>query len=148
MAYVMIVDDDEAMGDAVAAMLQDAGHEVGIELEITKAVTSMETRRPDLVILDVMFPNDETAGFTLARAMRHHNEKLKGIPILMLTAVHQEYPELRFSNRDIDDYWLPVAEYLSKPVDPSVLREKVSALLSESNVSTGSVRKEACDDKQ
>ena len=143
MAYVMIVDDDEAMGDAVAAMLQDAGHEVGIELEITKAVTSMETRRPDLVILDVMFPNDETAGFTLARTMRHHNEKLRGIPVLILTAVHQENPELRFSNRDIDDYWLPVAGYLKKPVDPSVLQQKVSALLAEKNVSASSVGREA-----
>ncbi len=139
MAYVMIVDDDEDMANAVAAMLRNAGHEVCIELDQKKAVTCMEERRPDLVILDVMFPNEKTAGFTLARAIRHHNEKLKGIPVIMLTAVHQEYPELRFCNRDIDDYWLPVAEYLSKPVDPSVLREKVSALLSEKNVSVGSV---------
>ncbi len=148
MAYVMVVDDDEDMANAVAMMLQNDGHEAGIELEIDKAVASMEDRRPDLVILDVMFPNNKTAGFTLARTMRLYNEKLKGIPIIMLTAVHQEYPELRFSNLDIDDNWLPVAEYLSKPTDPSVLQEKVSALLSESKVSTGSVRKEACDDKQ
>ncbi len=130
MAYVMIVDDDEDMANAVAMMLQNDGHEAGIELEIDKAVASMENRRPDLVILDVMFPNNKTAGFTLARMMRLYNEKLKGVPIIMLTAVNQEYRGLQFSNRDIDDHWLPVAEFLDKPVDPSVLREKVSALLS------------------
>ncbi len=130
MAYVMVVDDDEDMASAVAMMLQNAGHETGIELAIDRAVTSMEARRPDLVILDVMFPNDKVAGFNLARTMRLYNEKLKGIPVIMLTAVNQEYRGLHFSNRDIDDHWLPVAEFLDKPVDPSVLREKVSALLS------------------
>ncbi len=130
MAYVMVVDDDEDMANAVAMMLQDDGHQVGIELEIDKAVTSMENRRPDLVILDVMFPNDKSGGFNLARTMKHYNEKLKGIPVIMLTAVNQEYRGLHFSDRDIDEHWLPVAEFLDKPVDPTVLREKVSALLS------------------
>ena len=130
MAYVMVVDDDEDMANALAMMLQNDGHETGIELEIDKAVASMENRRPDLVVLDVMFPNNKTAGFTLARTMRLYNEKLKCIPIIMLTAVNQEYRGLHFSNRDIDDHWLPVAEFLDKPVDPFVLREKVSALLS------------------
>ncbi len=148
MAYVMIIDDDEDMASAVATMLQNAGHEVDIELDHKKAVTCMEERCPDLLILDVMFPNEKTAGFTLAREMRLHNERLKDIPIIMFTAVNQEYQGLHFSNLDIDDHWLPVAEFLDKPVDPSVLREKVSTLLAGKNVSAGGVDKEACDDKQ
>ncbi len=138
MAYVMIVEDDEDMANAVATMLQNAGPEVGIELDHKKAVASMEERRPDLVILDVMFPSEKTAGFTLARTMRLHNERLKDVPIIMLTAVNQEYQGLNFSSLDIDDHWLPVAEFLNKPVDPSALREKVTALLSGTVASAGS----------
>ncbi len=137
MAYVMVVEDDEDMANAVATMLQNAGHEVGIELDHKKAVTCMKERRPDLVILDVMFPGEKTAGLTLARTMRLHNERLKDIPIIMLTAVNQAYQGLHFSKLDIDEHWLPVAEFLDKPVDPIVLRNKVAALLSGTGASAG-----------
>ncbi len=142
MAYVLVVDDDEDMASAVAAILRNDGHDVGIELDHTKAVTCMEQRRPDLVILDVMFPNDKTAGFTLARKIRLSNERLKDILIIMLTAVNEEYAGFHFSNRDIDDHWLPVAEFLNKPVDPFVLREKVAAILNTARQGKDSVSKE------
>ncbi len=145
MAYIMVVDDDEDMASAVVAMLQNDGHEALAEHDTDRAVASMEERRPDLVILDVMFSSGKTAGFTLARAIRHHNEKLRGIPVLILTAVHQEHPELDFRDRDIDDYWLPVAGYLRKPIAPSVLRQKVSESLFEKNMSADGVGKEASD---
>ena len=128
MAYVTIIDDDEDFASAVAKVLRDGGHEVEIKLDIQSAVKSMEERRPDLLILDVMFPEDSTAGFTLARKMRHHSEKLKDIPILMLTAVNIKFP-LGFSERDIDDHWLPVADFVEKPVDFDVFQSKVTALL-------------------
>lgn len=128
MAYLLIVDDDEDFAGAAATVLRAAGHEVQIELDPASATASMETRRPDLAILDVMFPEDVSAGFELARTMRHHNEKLKGIPILMLTAVNVKFP-LGFGTRDIDDTWLPISDFLEKPVDLDVLRNKVEALL-------------------
>lgn len=130
MAYLLIVDDDEDLANAAAKVLGNAGHKVAIELETKKAIKSMEAKCPDLVILDVMFPEDSSAGFELARTIRHHNEKLKEVPILMLTAVNTKFP-LGFSQRDIDDNWLPVTDFLEKPVDLDVLRNKVSALLEE-----------------
>ncbi len=128
MAYVMIVDDDEDFAAAASTILQNAGHEVQIELDTESATKSMEKRPPELVILDVMFPEDASAGFELARTMRHYNEKLKDIPVLMLTAVNAKFP-LGFGSRDIDDNWLPISEFLEKPVDFDVLRGKVDALL-------------------
>jgi DNA-binding response OmpR family regulator len=128
MGYVMIVDDDEDFAVAAAEILRNAGHEVQTELQIGSAVESMEQRRPDLVILDVMFPQGSSAGFELARTMRHENEKLKGIPVLMLTAVGQKFP-FGFGSRDIDDGSLPVDDYLEKPVDPDALADEVSRLL-------------------
>ena len=128
MPYLLIVDDDEDFASAAAMVLRDAGHEVGIELEPQKALASIERRQPDLVILDVMFPENASAGFELARTIRHHSEQLKHMPILMLTAVNVKFP-LGFSSRDIDDTWLPVTDFVEKPVDFDVLRNKVSALL-------------------
>ena len=130
MAYVLIVDDDEDFASAVAAVLRGAGHEVGIELDPQSGLASIEGRRPDLVILDVMFPEDASAGFELARTIRHYSEKVKDIPVLMLTAVNQRFP-LGFTPNDIDESWMPVADFLEKPVDFDVLRSKVAALLSK-----------------
>lgn len=135
MAYLLIVDDDEDFAGAAATALRAAGHEVQIELDPAGAVASMETRRPDLAILDVMFPEDVSAGFELARTMRHHNEKLKGIPILMLTAVNVKFP-LGFGTRDIDDTWLPISDFLEKPVDLDVLQNKIEALLERTTSSS------------
>jgi two-component system OmpR family response regulator len=130
MAYVLIVDDDEDFASAVAAVLRGAGHEVGIELDPQSGLASIEGRRPDLVILDVMFPEDASAGFELARTIRHYSEKVKDIPVLRLTAVNQRFP-LGFTPNDIDESWMPVADFLEKPVDFDVLRSKVAALLSK-----------------
>ena len=128
MAHVMIVDDDEDFASAAATGLRAAGHRVQIELETSAALRSMTQRAPDLVILDVMFPESSSAGFDLARQMRETAAKLGAIPVLMLTAVNQRFP-LGFSARDIDDEWLPVHDFLEKPVDIETLRSKVAAML-------------------
>jgi CheY-like chemotaxis protein len=130
MAYVLIIDDDEDFADTTATVLRKEGHNVQIELDTDDAAQSMENKRPDLVILDVMFPEDASAGFELARYMRHESEKLKSIPILMLTAINAKFP-LGFGPQDIDDIWLPITDFLEKPVDFDVLRSKVAKLLHE-----------------
>jgi len=128
MAYLLIVDDDEDFATAVATVLRGGGHEVRIELDLSAAVRSMTERRPDLVLLDVMFPEDSTGGFELARSMRRQHAALQDVPILMLTAVNTRFP-LGFSAKDIDEDWLPVTDFLEKPVDLDVLAERVATIL-------------------
>ncbi len=148
MAYVVVIDDDEDMATATATVLRDSGHDVRIELDISKAESVLKERRPDLIVLDVMFPGDLSAGFVLARKIRHNISKLKGVPVIMLTAVNKVYAGFNFSNCDIDDHWLPVAEFLNKPVDPVVLQEKVAALLSGAGSIAAYAGKEACGAEQ
>jgi DNA-binding response OmpR family regulator len=128
MAYVMIVDDDQDFAETIALVIQNEGHEVQLKFDPESAFESMQDRTPDLVLLDVMFPEDSSAGFELARAMRHENEKLKKVPILMLTAINAKFP-LGFGPKDIDSEWMPVTDFLEKPADFDVLREKVAKLL-------------------
>lgn len=128
MSYLLIVDDDEDFATAVAMVLRSGGHDVRIESELSAAIRTMTERRPDLVVLDVMFPEDSTGGFEIARQMRWRHDTLKDVPILMLTAVNTRFP-LGFSSKDIDDDWLPVTDFLEKPVDLDVLAERVAAIL-------------------
>ena len=131
MGYLLIVDDDADFANAAARVLGEAGHEVDIVLDTTSAVKCMEQKRPDLIILDVMFPENAAAGFELARTINDRKNDFKGVPILMLTAVNAKYP-LGFSSRDIDDDWMPVTDFLEKPADFEVLRRKVAALVGKS----------------
>ena len=127
MAYLMIVDDDREFASALSLVLVQEGHEVAVQTDTALAMAEMQSRPPDLAILDVMFPGDDFAGFELARAMCKSPD-LKRIPILMLTGVNQQLA-LNFSNLDTDTSWLPVCEFVDKPVDPKVLAGKVRSLL-------------------
>jgi len=130
MAYILLIDDDEDFTNAAATVLRSDGHEIRIELDIHSGASAMEQRVPDLVVLDVMFPEDSSAGFELARNIRKYDNELRNVPILMLTAVNQEFP-LGFNPNDIDDNWLPVQMFLEKPVDLDLLKEKVRRLLEQ-----------------
>jgi len=131
MSYVMIVDDDEDFAQAAATVIRTAGHETEICLTTSGAIERMEGRPPDLIVLDVIFPEDNNAGFKLARQIRRPECSLNTIPILMLTAVNQESP-IKFGPSDIDDQWMPVTDFLEKPVELDVLRDKVDELLQTS----------------
>ncbi len=130
MAYVLIVDDDEDFTNATSMVLQQAGHEIQVSLDTATAEKSMKEKTPDLIVLDVMFPENSSAGFELARSIRAYEGDIKNVPILMLTAVNQKFP-LGFSASDIDEQWLPVQMFLEKPVDLEVLQSKVAEILAK-----------------
>lgn len=125
MAYLLIVDDDPDFASAVAMVLKGQGHETAIETDADRAVDNIRGRRPDAVILDVMFPENDTAGFEVARSIRR---AFGHLPLLLLTAVNQQFP-LGFSNKDLDPTWLPADDFLEKPIDFQLLRTKVDQLL-------------------
>jgi CheY-like chemotaxis protein len=125
MAYLLIVDDDTDFAGAVTTVLRSRGYEVAVETDAEQALERIRRRRPDAVILDVMFPENDTAGFEVARAIRR---TCGALPVLLLTAVNQSFP-LGFSNKDLDPAWLPAVEFLEKPVDFELLCEKVAGIL-------------------
>ena len=128
MAYILIIDDDEDFSDAAAIELRQAGHEVVEELSIEGGQESIAARQPDLLILDVMFPEDRAAGLKLAQFL---HRDCPDLPIILLTAVNQEFP-LGFSKKDIDDVHMPVTDFLEKPVNLDTLCRMVSDLLEKS----------------
>lgn len=127
MAYILIIDDDPDICEAIKLVLFEEKYEADISDDLDKAFEKMKKRKPDLILLDVMFPDDDSGGFVFAQNLRNHDE-FKDIPILMLTAVNQEF-SFDFSSEDIDDEWLPVSDFIEKPADFEILKEKVSKLL-------------------
>jgi CheY-like chemotaxis protein len=127
MAFVLIVDDDTDFAGAVGTMLKSRGYETAAEIDAERALDRIRERRPDVVILDVMFPENDTAGFDVARAIRRN---FGGLPVVLLTAVNNTFP-LGFSNKDRDPTWLPVAEFMEKPIDLNRLCDKIDSIVSK-----------------
>lgn len=128
MAYILIIDDDQDVLDVSAAALGAEGHEVATELGTETGYQSILARRPDVLVLDVMFPEDSAAGLKLAQRLR---QDTPGLPIIILTSVNQEFP-IDFSTKDIDDVHMPVTDFVEKPVQPAILCQKVAALAKQS----------------
>jgi len=125
MSKILIVDDDQDVVNVTSMILREGGHEVEAELDAKKALSRIEASRPDLLVLDVMFPDDSTAGFQLARDIR---AKHKELPIIMVTSVNQS-SAVRFGKRDIDPDWLPISEFVEKPIKKKALLDLVGKLV-------------------
>lgn len=130
MKKVYIVDDDQDIVEYISLILQQADYETACQYDDNNVVENVEAFRPDAIILDVMFPEDESSGFKLARALRASKD-VGHIPILMLSAINEQgiYPGT-FSNHDRDDSLLPVDAFVEKPISPDDLMKKIGALTS------------------
>jgi CheY-like chemotaxis protein len=128
-ARILIVDDDPDITEAMKVVLENGGYEVDCAGDGAAGMEHIKATRPDLIILDVMM-HTSREGFVLSRELKH-NPDYKGIPILMVTAV-KEKTGIDFKPAAGDETWLPVEEYLDKPVKPDVLLEKVGSLLQKS----------------
>jgi DNA-binding response OmpR family regulator len=128
-AYIRIIDDDVEHAETLASSLTHEGHKVSTSDSATGAVDSLVSDPPDLLILDVMFPDNPAGGFDLARKIRKTPE-IKDLPIILLTDVNEEFP-MAFSTDDIDRDWMPVQDFIEKPGEIKELLEKVNRLLAE-----------------
>src|SRR3990170_5614798 len=98
---VYIIDDDRDIVDSMSIVLRKSDYEVKAQYDDEHVEENVEAFRPDVIILDVMFPEDPSSGFKIARTLKG-NQELQSIPILMLSAINERgiYAG-RFSNKDI-----------------------------------------------
>lgn len=129
MARILIIDDDPDIVDSLTMILEGGGHHVSVKADTDNLVEEVMKANPDLIILDIIFPEDPQAGFVAARDLQK-NEKVKDIPVLLLSAVNQESNmSFGFSDADISDDFMPVEGFIEKPVEPSVLLNRIQELL-------------------
>ena len=125
-ARILIVDDDADITEAMRIVLENKGYTIDAAIDSKDAAKHIKSQKPDLIILDVMM-NTKSEGFDFARDLKK-DPKYRDIPILMLTAI-KEKTGIDFKPAAGDDVWLPVEEFLDKPVKPEQLIEKVESLL-------------------
>ena len=131
MKKIYIIDDDRDIVESISIVLKANDYDVQAQYNEENAVENVTLYNPDLIILDVMFPEDSAAGFEIARSLKR-NDKLINIPIIMLSAVNERGTYVgRFSNQDIEDTWLPVSLFIDKPVQPKELLAQVAAMLNK-----------------
>jgi CheY-like chemotaxis protein len=131
MPKVLVIEDDADMVTAIRILLEANDYEVIAASTGDEGLQKVKETEPDLIILDVMMET-ATAGFQVSLKLRNPEENpeyadYSDIPILMLTAIHTTTP-LRFGP---DEDYLPVDDFVEKPIKPDVLLEKVEALIGE-----------------
>ena len=126
MAKIMIIDDDVELSANLGLMLEKENHVIKILDQTEGAIEILQQETPDLLILDVMFPENPVAGFDFARKVKQ-NEDLKKLPIIFLTGINQEFP-MDFSPGDIDPEWFPVQDFVEKPPDINMLLKKINQI--------------------
>ena len=129
-AKILIVDDDLDLTKALQIILENQRYTVLTAADRTEGMEKIKANKPDLVIMDVMMTTWQD-GFEMAREVRKDPE-LQDLPILMLTGV-KDKTGIEFKSTAGDATWLPVNEFLDKPVEPKVLLEQVEALLSKAS---------------
>jgi CheY-like chemotaxis protein len=119
MAKVLVVDDDPDFVKVTSKVLQTAGHEVVAAANGAKALQTMRQENPDVVLLDIMM-SYILDGLDVSRTMAE-DPALKEIPVIMVTSL----TGVRGSGMFPTDEYVPVDEWLTKPVEPEVLLQRV-----------------------
>ncbi|QGG80238.1 response regulator [Litorivicinus lipolyticus] len=121
---VLVVDDSKSMRHLIGAVLRELGHRALTARDADAALQYFSEKRIDLVLVDVEMPGMD--GFELTRALR---ERLANdwIPIVFLSSRQEAELIERGIEAGGDDY-------LTKPINPTVLRAKLVAMSRISNM--------------
>ena len=98
---IAIVEDDPAIGANYADALTAHGYAVQLYADRKAALAGMESRLPDLVLLDIGLAGEPDAGFALCRELRSRSATL---PIIFLTARDSEFDMVSGLRLGADDY--------------------------------------------
>jgi two-component system phosphate regulon response regulator PhoB len=118
-ANILVVEDEPAIQELIAANLQHAGHNVLRAYDAEDAIRIVRETLPDVVLLDWMLPG--MPGIQLARRLRS-DERTRDLPIIMLTARSEEHDKVAGLEAGADDY-------LTKPFSPRELLARIKAVL-------------------
>jgi len=126
MAIIYIVEDDRNIREIETIALKNSGYTVE-SFELAKPFyRRLDERTPDLVLLDVMLPDED--GLDILKRLRSRGDTKK-LPILMVTAKSTELDKVRGLDMGADDY-------LAKPFGVMELVSRVKALLRRTKADT------------
>ena len=115
-ARILVVDDEPKIVQLVRDYLERAGFAVSTARDGHEALMRARQERPDLIVLDLGLP--QLDGLEVTRRLRRDS----GVPIIMLTARHDETDKVVGLELGADDY-------ITKPFSPRELEARVRAVL-------------------
>lgn len=116
---ILVVDDDPDIVLANRLVLESAGYAVEEADSGEACLSKMRASRPDLVLMDVMMTNPLDGYYTTQQIS--DDPHLREIPIVMVSSITTSQYAAAFPT----DQYLNIREFISKPVEPEVLLEKV-----------------------
>jgi two-component system OmpR family response regulator len=116
---VLLIEDEPNIIEAISFILSRDGWDVKTHSNGHDAMDAVRTRRPDLVILDVMLPGK--SGFDILQEIRADSE-LAATPVLMLTARGQ------VKDRELAEK-SGVSRYMTKPFANADVLEAVRSMV-------------------
>ncbi len=116
---IYLVEDDNSIRELVAYTFNTAGLEAEGFDRTSLFWEALEKRKPDLVLLDIMLPEED--GIQILQKLRQRKDTKK-LPVIMLTAKGSEYDKVMGLESGADDY-------VSKPFGMMELLARVKALL-------------------
>jgi CheY-like chemotaxis protein len=117
---VLVADDRPANVLAIQQVLEPLNHNVVTAASGEEVLRALLTSEFAVILLDVEMPIMD--GFEIAAQIKRR-EKTRHIPIIFLTAVNQEPSDI------FQGYEAGAVDYITKPVEPWLVRAKVSALV-------------------
>ncbi len=118
-ARVLIVDDDERNAFAAAQALEGLGHELIIARSGEEALRRLLTEEFALILLDLHMPGMD--GYETAELIRSR-KRTRDTPIVFLTAIFRDEAHV------FQAYSAGAVDVVFKPVDPFILKSKVTVL--------------------
>jgi two-component system, OmpR family, alkaline phosphatase synthesis response regulator PhoP len=120
---ILIADDNPQLLELLEAYLEPIGADVVTAPDGLAALSLVEQRLPDLILLDVMMP--KRSGFDVCRHLSN-DERFRHIPVILVTALNEMGDKER--GRECG-----AREFLSKPVNKLDLLDRVRNLLPQPN---------------
>ena len=119
MALIYVVEDDKNISEIECFALKNSGYDIEAFPDAASFRVRLAERKPDLVLLDIMLPDED--GLTILSKLRKDKETSK-LPIIMITAKTAEIDKVKGLDMGADDY-------LTKPFGVMELISRVKALL-------------------
>jgi DNA-binding response OmpR family regulator len=116
---ILVVDDNELNRDMLSRQLEKQQHHVATAGDGETALAMLRTERYDIVLLDLMMPGMN--GFEVLGAIRN-DTALSGVAVILISALD----EMDSVVRSIE---AGAADYLFKPVNPTLLRARIKSTL-------------------
>ena len=123
---ILIVDDEPEQIDFASTLLEENGYVPISAINGVEGMEKVRTEKPDLVLLDILMP--ERGGIGMYQELRH-NEETKNIPVIIVTGIARGGQLEEFMLRQGQDI-LPPDGYVEKPMNPDIVLQLVSDLLS------------------